>query len=155
MQDDLKESQSHRDPITDPDECHKKWTPVTKSMEGRNAYLAAWAMEREAKFLQAQSDAPETKALIGPVIKYMFPVIRMVLSDLTVLDEIVGVDDRAALAAIFDGYVKTSCEAILETEAGYGRRDLEAQPEDLLGHELVVGLAGRLADATLCYPRMN
>jgi len=142
-------------PINDPDKCHTKWMPLTKGMDERAAYLAAWAMEHEAKSLQKLTASPETKAQVGPMLKYMFPTIRRVFAGPTVLDEIVGADDREVLTGIFHGLVKTSCEAILEIDAGYSRPGLEVNSDDLLNHEVMIGLAGRLADATLCYPWSN
>jgi hypothetical protein len=50
----------------------KKWSPMLGGLSGRSADICSWVMENEARHLNSNKGASS----MGPVLKYIFPVIR-------------------------------------------------------------------------------
>ena len=140
------------DPINDVDDCAKKWEPLTQGLDDEAVGLCAWTMEREAKFLQRQSDHPMRPAL-GSELKYIFPVIRKAVATFVNAGKPSADGTREELAESYQGFVNTACA---EVEIAHAKdRCVEPQIDLVQKHELFVSLGERLADYTLCYPRLN
>jgi len=65
-----------------PEDVDMKWKPVTGGLTPRESVYAAHVMENEARFLNAQQEAPLAKKTPIPGLKYIFPTIRKAVPNL-------------------------------------------------------------------------
>lgn len=147
-----KKSQKYA-PLTDVDECSKKWSPVTNGIDSREVSdLCAWNMEREAKYLQERTDHPMAPKF-GGELKYIFPVIRKAVIGFAEAGMPNIADGEEQLAKTYQGFVNEACEAVELASAK--DRGHEPHVDWVQNHELMRSLGARLAGYTLSYPRVN
>jgi len=138
--------------INDPDQCIEKWGPLTEGLDKRTQGLCSWVMEQEAKHLQTLTNSVNGNGTLGPVLKFLFPVMRRTVERVSVLDHIAATSDRVELSRIYQGLVDDACVVVEAVHAE--RSGSEPDPDSLLCHEVIRSLGSRLADYTLSYPRL-
>ena len=69
------------------------------------------------------------------------------------LDRVATMDDKDALAGVFQYQVDLACESICAVETR--ERDQSVDSEVLKSAKVMTSLGSRLADYTLSYPRLN
>lgn len=132
----------------DPDECGKKWLPLTEGVKESSKLLVAWCLEKESRALQDMDDAWRA-ANIGAVLKFVFPLTRCVVDRFSTLDRLATGDDAAELAELLQSQVNLQCDTLNEEVSG--GVDIDA----LKAHNYISSMGDRLADYILSYPRLN
>jgi hypothetical protein len=69
----------------------KKWSPLIQGHDISTMEMMAHVMENEARYLHNLGEE-ERPRVIGPFLKYIFPVLRRTVARITVLDQLTFLD---------------------------------------------------------------
>lgn len=123
-----------------------KWGALTAGMGDREASVVAWVMECEVSYLRRVADTwpTETKGFF----KYLFPIIRRVVPQVTVLDLLACSDHKHRLILRVLKLVNNEAKFVLEND----RPNTEWEPLGPNELQLLKDLAIRIVEAIQSFP---
>lgn len=148
----MSEMKQWSDDSRDPDMRIRKWMPLLEGTINDCHGHLAWCLEEEALYLKSMTEE-EREENLGPMLKYVFPVIRRAVEGFSVLDRVATMDDKDSLAGVFQYQVDLACDAVCEAQRQERGQDVDV--DGVKSNKVMASLGSRLADYTLSYPRLN
>jgi hypothetical protein len=131
------------------DDCDVKWRPLTEGLGRGAARITAWALEKEARYLNDDITEDERRKAIGPTLKYIFPIIRRVVPQISVLDKLAFWGDE------FEHHIRDLVHREIEVmcnEMVVDGRHENSTPRHLKGRKVIRDLAQRITKSIQSFP---